>query len=176
MKRLVLLAVFLMLSSCGYVAQKAKDTNKIQKTSVETSKKEKEYKHIYCIKDIKINNPIETALDTITHYTSRAILTSGNKMECSSETDRYISLDIKSLYVYSIGYSLSQRASIYKVNINMDLIVENRRNEIILKKNIHETTQYVGSGLRADIERRYALEELAKLVEVRIYSILTGLK
>ncbi len=133
-------------------------------------------KHVYCVKAININKPMETALDTFTRHLNRAILSSGNSLECSNRTDRYISLDIKSLYIYSIGYSLSQRASIYKVNVNMDVIIENRRNEPIFKKKITELTQYVGAGLRADIERRYALEELAKLVEIRLYNILLEAK
>ncbi len=134
---------------------------------------QKKSNHVYCIKEIKMQKPMETALDVLTRYITKAVLTSGNTLNCSSKTDRYISLDVKSLYIYSIGYSISQRASIYKVNINMDVIIEDRKNEPILKENIRETTQYVGAGLRADIERRYALEELAKLIEVRIFTILS---
>ncbi len=172
LKKIIVLFLIL-LSSCGYTVKNSKTKQDIP---IKNTTKVKNYKHIYCIKDIKLENKMETALDIITRYTSQAILTSGNKIECSSKTDRFLTLDIKSLYIYSIGYSISQRASIYKVNINMDLIVEDRKNRPIFKKNIQETTQYVGSGLRADIERRYALEELAKLVEIRIYSILTGSK
>ncbi len=143
----------------------------IQKEKKEYSKKVT-YKHTYCIKEIKMEKPLETAIDLFTRYISKAILSSGNALGCSSKTDRYISLYVKSLYIYSIGYSLSQRATIYKVNVNMDVSIENRKNEPILKRNITELTQYVGSGLRADTERRYALEELAKLIEMRIYSLL----
>ncbi len=169
LKKIIVLFLIL-LSSCGYTVKNSKTEQDIYRKNIAG------VKHTYCIKDIKLENKMETALDIITRYTSQAILTSGNKIECSSKTDRFLTLDIKSLYIYSIGYSISQRASIYKVNINMDLIVEDRKNRPIFKKNIQETTQYVGSGLRADIERRYALEELAKLVEIRIYSILTGSK
>ncbi|NPA53634.1 MAG: hypothetical protein GXO21_03090 [Aquificae bacterium] len=123
-----------------------------------------------------METPLETATDVLTRYTIKAILTSGNTLECSSKTDRYLSLDIKSLSIKSIGYSLSQRASIYKVNIDMNVLIENRKNELILKERVIETTQYVGAGLRADIERRYALEELAKLIEVRIFTILSKVR
>jgi len=163
--------LFVFLSAVLFSCIPAKKTSTLQKTPVKTE--EKNYRHIYCIKEIKMQRPMETALDVLTRYITKAVLTSGNILQCSSKTDRYISLDIKSLYIYSIGYSISQRASIYKVNINMDVIIENRKNQPILKENVKETTQYVGAGLRADIERRYALEELAKLIEVRIFTILS---
>ncbi len=165
----VLITLFPFIFSCIPNSQSGKGFPTGKNTPLEE-------KHVYCIKEIKMNKPMETALDILTRYITKAVLTSGNTLECSSRTDRYISLNIKSLYIYSIGYSLSQRASIYKVNINMDILIENRKNEPIVEKNIRETTQYVGAGLRADIERRYALEELAKMLEVRIYSILLGVR
>ena len=169
-KFFLFLVLAFFLNSCVSVNQH------IPKENYKENKKHNIIKHVYCVKSININKPMETALDTFTRHLNRAILSSGNSLECSNKTDRYISLNINSLYIYSIGYSISQRASIYKVNVNMDVIIENRKNEPIFKKNISELTQYVGAGLRADIERRYALEELAKLVEIRLYNILIKAK
>lgn len=91
--------------------------------------------------------------------------------------DRQICLPhSKRLDVKPIGYSISQRAYIYKVSGIMELTVEDKEKNVILSREIWETVQYIGSGLSADIERRYAIEELARLVEARIFSILTELE
>ena len=128
--------------------------------------------HIYCIKEIKIPSAEATALDVFNKFVSDAILMAGNRIECSTRTTRFLSINIRKISFDEIGYSSAQRATIYKMNIKLDLEIENINGDTILSKTIKETTQYVGTGLRADFEKRYALEDLASLVEVRIYSLL----
>ncbi len=128
--------------------------------------------HIYCIKKIEIPKSEATALDIFNRYISDAVLMAGNRIECSERTRRFLSVTIKKISFDEIGYSSAQRATIYKMFISLYINVENVNGENILSKNIKETTQYVGTGLRADFERRYALEDLAKLIEIRIYSLL----
>ncbi len=128
--------------------------------------------HIYCIKNIDIPKSEATALDIFNRYISDAVLMAGNRIECSERTRRFLSVKIKKISFDELGYSSAQRATIYKIFINLSIDVENINGDNILSKNIRETIQYVGTGLRADFERRYALEELAKLIEIRIYSLL----
>ncbi|NPA51835.1 MAG: hypothetical protein GXO22_02970 [Aquificae bacterium] len=128
--------------------------------------------HIYCVKELKIPTAEATALDVFNKFISDAILMAGNRIECSDRTTRFIAIDIKKISFHEIGYSSAQRATIYKMNIRLHLKVENINGDTILSKMIRETTQYVGTGLRADFEKRYALEDLARLLEIRIYSLL----
>ncbi len=128
--------------------------------------------HIYCIKELKLPSAEATALDVFNKFISDAILMAGNRIECSNRTTRFLSIDIKKISFDEIGYSSAQRATIYKMNIKLHIEVENINGDTILSKTIKETTQYVGTGLRADFEKRYALEDLANLVEIRLYSLL----
>ena len=153
---LVVITVFLI--SCGY-------------KSIDYGSIKKEY---YCIKRIHFPKAEATALDTITREVSDALISAGGKLECSGRTTRFVIVNIKSLRISPIGYSPAQRASIYKVSIDLDFILENRKNETVLKKNIREIAQYTGVGLTGDVERRYAVEEIGRLVNIRIFSILTG--
>ena len=153
----VLLTVFFV--SCGY-----------KPVSYDTQKKE-----VYCIKRIHFPRAEATALDVFTRAVSDAVISSGNILECSGRTTRFIIVNIKSLNISPIGYSRAQRASIYKVSVDLDFIIQNRKNEDIFKKDIKEMTQYTGAGLTGDVERRYAIEEIGKLVNIRIYSILSKL-
>lgn len=57
------------------------------------------------------------------------------------------------------------------MNINVKL--EDLKGNILKDKTIREKTQYVGTGLRSDFEKRYAFEELGKLIKVRVLSILS---
>ncbi|MDQ7056795.1 MAG: hypothetical protein Q9M89_10280 [Persephonella sp.] len=102
------------------------------------------------------------------------LYSAGGRLECSGRTTRFIVVNINSLRISPIGYSPAQRASIYKVSVDLDFIVENRKNETVLKKNIKEMAQYTGVGLTGDVERRYAIEEIGRVVNIRIFSILTG--
>ncbi len=129
---------------------------------------------IYCIKSIKISTSEATALDVLTRNISEAVLSSKNRLECSEKTERYIIADIKSIKFEPIGFSQAQRANIFKMKIDMNFTIENKEGKPILKTKIKETTQYVGAGLRADFERRYALEELAHLVRLRVFSLLSN--
>ena len=128
--------------------------------------------HIYCIKKINIPSSEATALDIFTKYISDAVLMAGNRLECSHRTRRFLTVNIEKISFDDLGYSSAQRATIYKMDVKLFLKVENINGDTILSKTIKETTQYVGTGLRADFERRYALEDLARLVEIRIYSLL----
>jgi len=157
MVRLVFALVFLVFYGCGY-----KPANK---TGVK--------KEVYCIKSIKFPRAEATALDVFTRSVSDAIISSGNTLECSGKTTRFVEVYVKSLRITPIGYSAAQRASIYRVAVNLDFIVENRKNEVVFKKSISEMAQYTGTGLSGDVERRYAVEEVGRLVSLRIFSILT---
>ncbi len=159
-KKIKILIFFipLILMSCGY-----KPVYYGEKSS-----------EIYCIKSVKISTPEATALDVLTKNISEAVLSSKNKLECSEKTERYIVANVKSIKFEPIGFSQAQRANIFKMKIDMDFTVENKEGEPILKTKIKETTQYVGAGLRADFERRYALEELAHLVRLRVFSLLSN--
>ena len=153
-----LLVIPVFLVSCGY-------------KPVYYGKKNTE---IYCIKSVNISTSEATALDVLTRNISEAVLSSKNKLECSEKTEKYIVADVKSIKFEPIGYSQAQRANIFKMKIDMDFAVENKEGKTIFKTKIKETTQYVGAGLRADFERRYALEELAHLVRLRVFSLLSS--
>jgi hypothetical protein len=163
--RWFILILILLINSCGYRA-----------TDFTEKKAEGKLQDIFCVRSIDINIPEATAVDIFYRYVSQAVLSAGYRLECSKWTDRYVYLTVKRLDVKPIGYSISQRAYIYKVSGIMEFTVEDKEKNVILSREIWETVQYVGSGLRADIERRYAIEELARLVEARIFSILTELE
>ncbi|NPA13106.1 MAG: hypothetical protein GXO45_03865 [Aquificae bacterium] len=155
----ILLAVLLMFfSSCGY----------------KTVQHNKENQQVYCITKIKLPTAQETALDVLSRSISEAVLSSGNRLQCSGETTRFIEVVVSSLSVRPIGYSVSQRASVYKVSIDMLFTVKNRKNEVLLQKRIKEMTQYTGTGLNADIEKRYAIEEIGRIIGIRVYSLLNS--
>ncbi|WP_457634871.1 hypothetical protein [Persephonella sp.] len=157
MVKLVFVLIFLIFSGCGY------------KPAYKTEGK----KEVYCIKSIKFPRAEATALDVFSRSVSDAVISSGNTLECSGKTTRFIKVYVKSLSISPIGYSAAQRASIYRVTVYLDFIVENRKNEIVFKKSISEMAQYTGTGLTGDVERRYAVEEVGRLVSLRIFSILT---
>ncbi|WP_457624092.1 hypothetical protein [Persephonella sp.] len=157
MLRLITVVLLLISFSCGY-------------KSVNYSKKGGE---VYCIKKIYFPRAEATALDVFTRAISDAVISSGNDLECSGRTTRFIEVRVKSLVIRPIGYSPAQRASIYKVSVDLKFTIENRKNEPLLQKDIKEMAQYTGTGLTGDVERRYAIEEIGRLVNVRIFSILT---
>ncbi len=157
--RVLLVLILAFFASCGY-----------KPVSYDTQKKE-----VYCIKRIHFPRAEATALDVFTRAVSDAVISSGNILECSGRTTRFIIVNVKSLRIRPIGYSRAQRASIYKVTVDLDFIIQNRKNEETFRKNIKEIAQYTGVGLRGDVERRYAIEEIGRLVSVRIYSILSKL-
>ncbi len=156
--RIVVLLLGIFFASCSY-------------KSIDYGKMKKEY---YCIKRINFPRAEATALDTITRAVSDAIISAGGRLECSGRTTKFVVINIKSLSISPIGYSPAQRASIYKVFIDLDFMLENRKNETVFKRNIKEMAQYTGVGLTGDVERRYAIEEIGRLVSIRIFSILTG--
>ncbi|WP_457638907.1 hypothetical protein [Persephonella sp.] len=155
----VLVSLIMLFSvSCGYKA-------------VDYRQKAKE---VYCIREVKFPKAEATALDIFTREISDAVISSGNQLECSGNTTRFISVRVKSLNIRPIGYSPAQRATIYRIAVDLIFTVENRKSEPILEREIKETAQYSGIGLTGDVERRYAIEEIGRLINVRIFSLLTG--
>ena len=166
LKFLILFPIILVfLSNCGYKAvdfTERKKTGKLDK--------------VFCLEKANIASPEAKLTDTLYRHLSSAIVSSGYRLECSKNTNRYVKVYVNSISTSPVGYSPSLRASVYNVVINTNLRVENKKREILINKNISETTQFFGSGLRADIERRYAMEEIGRLLTVRIFSIITNIE
>ncbi|GAB6072955.1 hypothetical protein JCM14244_13320 [Venenivibrio stagnispumantis] len=154
MKLFLIILIFIISSCTGY---KTANLNE---------------KHIYCIKEVNINIPEPTLKDTATKYISDAVIESNNILECSEKTDRYINININSLNIYSVGYSPSQRANIYNAYISLSFILTDKSGNNILNKEIKEITEYTGTGLLSERERRYAIEEIFKLIKIRVISLL----
>ena len=154
----IILAVFLFFVSCGY-------------KKVDFSQKSLKV----CVDNIIINSPQPTLLDTLNRYILDSIIATKNKLDCSYKKNIDIKITVLNFSFYPIGYSISQRANVYKVKIRLNVEIFDREGNLIKQKEIVETTQYFGAGLRADIERRYAIEELAKLLQIRIFDILMRL-
>lgn len=155
----LLLIFFLMVISCGYKAVNFKH----KKLNV-------------CIEKVNIYAPEAVVLDTLNQKITDSIISQGKKLDCSYRKDIILNIYLKSISFYSIGYSSAQRANVYKISMTINLKIENKEGKNILDKDITETTQYVGAGLRADIEKRYAIENLANLLQIRIYSLLSEIK
>ncbi|RUM58581.1 MAG: hypothetical protein DSY66_00240 [Persephonella sp.] len=160
----VLFLILFTLTSCGYKAvdfSERKESGKL--------------KDVYCLEKISISSPEAKLTDTLYRYLSSSIISAGYRLECSKDTTRYLRVYVGSVNTYPIGYSQSLRASVYNVVINVNVKVENRKREILLNKNISETTQFFGTGLRADIERRYAMEKIGRLLALRIFSMISNI-
>ena len=129
---------------------------------------------VYCIKSVDINQPEEQLTDILYKKVSQAIISSGYKINCNpKKANRYIYLKVNGVSISSIGYTPSLRASVYNISISLNFRVENKKREILINKNISEITEYAGSGLSADLEKRYAMEKLGEFIETRIFSILS---
>lgn len=130
-------------------------------------------KEVYtvCVKEVSFNFSEPILRDIITKQISDGILSSGNSIECSDKTQYFVYVNVNSINFYTIGYSPSQRANIYGVELNLNFKMEDKNKDVIIDKNILEKTQYVGTGIRSDFEKRYAFEELGELIKVRIISI-----
>ncbi len=159
---LTILSLGVFLASCGYRA-----------VDFTERKEEGKLNEVFCIKEF--NTPLgePTAHDIFYRYISNAIISAGYKIECSEKTNKYMYINIPRISVGSIGYSPNQRASIYRISANMNIRIENKKREILLNKNISETTQYAGVGVSGELQRRYAIEEIARLFELRVFSLLT---
>ena len=154
----LILAFLLFITSCGYKRVNFDDKNlKV------------------CVDDIVINSPQPTLLDTLNRYILDSIIASKNKLDCSYKKNLDIKINVLSFSFYPIGYSQAQRANVYKVSIKIKLEIFDKEGKLLKQQEITETTQYFGAGLRADIEKRYAVEELAKLLQIRIFDILMRL-
>jgi hypothetical protein len=160
--RVLVALIILILSSCGYRA--------VDFTERAEEGKLNEY---FCIKEF--NTPLgePTAHDIFYRYITNAIISAGYKIECSDKTNRYMYINIPRISVGSIGYSENQRASIYRISAKMNIKIENRKRETLLNRTISETTQYAGVGVSGELQRRYAIEEIARLFELRVFSLLT---
>lgn len=128
-----------------------------------------------CFKELYVNTPEPTIKDILYKNISDAVLESGNKLECGKDETYNIYASLNDIKFYAIGYSPSQRANVYTVEINLSIKLEDRKGNLILDRVIREKTQYVGTGLRSDFEKRYAFEELGNLVKVRVFSIISEL-
>jgi hypothetical protein len=80
--------------------------------------------------------------------------------------------DVASLNFIPLGYSAAQRANVYKVSIDIRLRVEDRHGNVAIDRMIKENTQYIGAGLRSDIEKIYAFEEVGELIKIRTQAVL----
>jgi hypothetical protein len=154
----VVILIILLFVSCGY-------------KRVDFSSKNLKV----CVKDVYINTPQPTLLDTLNRYVFDSIVATKSKLDCSYKKDVDIKINVISFNFYPIGYSQAQRANVYKVNIRLKVEILDKEGNILKKEEVVETTQYFGTGLRADIEKRYAVEELAKLIQIRIFDILMRL-
>ena len=128
---------------------------------------------IYCLKAVNVNYPEPTLRDVLTKSISDGILQSGNKLECSDNTKYFVNADVVNLNFIPLGYSPAQRANVYKVSIDLRLKVEDRHGNVVIDRMIKENTQYVGAGLRSDIEKIYAFEEVGELIKIRTQAVLT---
>ena len=129
-----------------------------------------------CIDKVNINSPEPLVLDVLNQKVRDVIIAQGKKIDCSYKKNIVMYITLKSLSFYPIGYSQSQRANVYKISVNLNVKVDDKEGGNILNKNINETTQYIGAGLRADIEKRYAVQQLGDLIQIRIFSLLSQIK
>ncbi len=151
------------LSSCGYRAIDFTEKKRMGKLN-----------KVYCIKSVDIYRPEEQFTDILYKKVSQAIISSGYKISCNpKKANRYIFIKVNSVNITPIGYSPSLRASVYNLSISLNFRVENKKREILINKNISEITEYAGSGLSAELGKRYAVENLGKFIETRIFSILS---
>ena len=163
MMRIILyLIIFATVFGCGYRA-----------VDFSERKEKNELNEVFCIKEFNVPLGEPTAYDVFYRYISNAIISAGYKIGCSKKTTKHMYINIRSISVHPIGYSQTQRASIYRISVRMNIRVENKKREILMNKTIFETTQYSGLGLTAEIQRRYAIEEIAKILEVRVFNLLT---
>lgn len=128
---------------------------------------------IYCLKTMNVNYPEPTLRDVLTKSISDGILQSGNKLECGDNAKYVVHADVVSLNFVPLGYSPAQKANVYKVSINLRFKVEDRDGNVVIDQMIKENAQYVGAGLRSDIEKIYAFEELGELIKIRTQAVLT---
>jgi hypothetical protein len=159
MKKFLILIFFLIIVSCGY-----KPVNF------------SESRLNVCVEKVNIEVSEPVVLDVLNRKIRDAIVSQGKNLDCSYKKNVVLYITVNSLSFYPIGYSQAQRANVYKAYISLNLQVDDKEGSNILNKNITETTQYIGAGLRADIEKRYAIEQLGDLVQIRIFSILSQIK
>lgn len=159
MKRLILLILFFSLFSCStkdyYVTVNGKG-------------------EIYCIKEFYYDNPEPVLRDLLYRALLDSIHSAGGKVECSERSNYYLEFRVNSVSFFPVGYSPSLRASVFVAQLNSSLSVSDRDGKKRISNDIVEKVQYVGSGMRADFEKRYAFVDLAEVVKIRIYSILTS--
>lgn len=128
----------------------------------------------YCIKEFYFENPEPALNDLLYKALVDGVISANGKLECSERSDYYLEYRIGGVSFYSIGYSPSLRASVFVAQLNSNLRVVDREGKVRVSGDIVEKIQYVGSGMRADFEKRYAFVDLAEVVKIRIYSLLTS--
>ncbi|MEZ0323857.1 MAG: hypothetical protein ABWJ98_06095 [Hydrogenothermaceae bacterium] len=129
-------------------------------------------KTVYCIKEFDYDSPEPVLKDLLYQALTDAILSSGAVIDCSDKTQYFVYFSVTNIGFYPIGYSATLRANVYVAQINSFLSLKDRTGKDIYSHSIIEKTQYVGTGMRADFEKRYAFSELADLIKARVYSIL----
>lgn len=159
MKKVLILCLALIIASCSVNSYSVKPSNP---------------KTVYCIKEFNYDSPEPVLKDLLYQALTDAILSSGAIIECSDETQYFVNFSVTGIGFYPVGYSATLRANVYVAQINSFLSLKGKDGKEIYSHNITEKTQYVGTGMRADFEKRYAFVELADLIKVRIYSILTS--
>lgn len=159
MRIFILFIAFLFASSCSVKNYSISPTGKY---------------HIYCIKEFHYDNPEPVLNDLLYKSINEAINSANGKVECSDKTDYYLYFSLNSISFVPIGYSDTLRAFVYIAQANITLKVYDKDNKPIFSNDIVEKVQYIGSGMRADFEKRYAFDELSQMIKVRVYSLLTS--
>lgn len=129
---------------------------------------------VYCVKEFYYDSPEPVLKDLLYRALVEAINSAGGRLDCGESTEYYVDFRLEGVNFIPVGFSGSLRAFVYVAQANVGLKIYDRENNIKLSNSIIEKVQYVGSGMRADFEKRYAFADLAENIKVRIYSLLTG--
>ncbi|MCX7760037.1 MAG: hypothetical protein N2Z81_02520 [Hydrogenothermaceae bacterium] len=159
MKKVLILVLALIAVSCSVSSYSVKPSNP---------------KTVYCVKEFNYDSPEPVLKDLLYQALTDAVLSSGAVIECSDKTQYFVYFSVTGIGFYPVGYSATLRANVYVAQINSFFSLRDKEGKEIYSHSITEKTQYVGTGMRADFEKRYAFVELVDLIKVRIYSILTG--
>lgn len=129
---------------------------------------------VYCIREFYYESPEPVLKDLLYKSLNEAINSINGKIECSDKTDYYIDFRLNNISFVPVGYSDSLRAFVYIAQANVGFKMYDRDDKLVISNDIVEKVQYVGSGMRADFEKRYAFDELSDVMKIRIYSLLTS--
>lgn len=129
---------------------------------------------VYCIREFYYENPEPVLKDLLYKSLNETINSINGKVDCSDKTDYYIDFRLNNLSFVPVGYSDSLRAFVYVAQANILFKMYDRNDKLVISNEIVEKVQYVGSGMRADFEKRYAFDELSEIIKIRLYSLLTS--